>query len=114
MNEEFFGIFYIFLNFISLTVAEEESKTLGSHLLASHFLQEEITPKCDSQSEAGLPQGYDVYRDSNFSEVIKSVPVLHRLMDRVRELREEWPDHPTLTQVKYYILVNTVNKGASL
>uniref|UniRef100_A0A8W8MR76 Midasin n=1 Tax=Magallana gigas TaxID=29159 RepID=A0A8W8MR76_MAGGI len=80
-------------------LAEEESKTLGSHLLASHFLQEEITPKCDPQSEAGLPQGYDVYRDANFSEVIKCVPVLHRLMHRVTELREEWPDHPTLTQL---------------
>lgn len=61
-----------------------------------------------------MPQGYDVYRDANFSEVIKCVPVLHRLMHRVTELREEWPDHPTLTQVRCYTQVNTVNKGTSL
>lgn len=117
MNDKFFGIFIsilYLLEFYFLTVAEEESKTLGSHLLASHFLQEEITPKCDPQSEAGLPQGYDVYRDANFSEVIKCVPLLHRLMHRVTELREEWPHHPTLTQVRCYTQVNTVNKGTSL
>ena len=83
-----------------LAVAEEECGTLGSHLLASHFLQEQITPASCQQPEAGLPKGYDVYRDPNFSEVIKCIPVLQGLMGRVQELREEWPDHPTLSQVR--------------
>ena len=83
-----------------LAVAEEECGTLGSHLLASHFLQEQITPASCQQLEAGLPKGYDVYRDPNFSEVIKCIPVLQGLMGRVQELREEWPDHPTLSQVR--------------
>ncbi|XP_056015325.1 midasin-like isoform X2 [Ostrea edulis] len=80
-------------------LTEEESQTLGSHLLASQSLQEEITPNSGAHGEEEESQGYDVYHDPNLSEVIKCVPVLHRLMDRVRELREEWPDHPTLTQV---------------
>ncbi|XP_061171072.1 midasin-like [Saccostrea echinata] len=80
-------------------LSEVETQTLGSHLLASQSLQEEITPVYDNQAEKASPQGYDVYHDPNLSEVINCVPILQRLMVRVRELQEEWPDHPTLIQV---------------
>ncbi|XP_062606102.1 midasin-like, partial [Saccostrea cucullata] len=80
-------------------LSEVESQTLGSHLLASQTLQEEITHVYDNQDEKPSPQGYDVYRDPNLSEVIQCVPILQRLMVRVRELQKEWPDHPTLIQV---------------
>ena len=42
---------------------------------------------------------YDIYHDGNVPEVIQCCPVIHGLRSRVRELQEEWPDHPTLKQV---------------
>ncbi|XP_061171079.1 uncharacterized protein LOC133180624 [Saccostrea echinata] len=86
-------------------MSEVETQTLGNHLLASQSLQEEITPVYDNQAEKASPQGYDVYHDSNLSEVINCVPILQRLMVRVRELQEEWPDHPILIQVTQIVLL---------
>ena len=43
---------------------------------------------------------YNIYRDPNVPEVIKGIPVFKNLLTRVRQLQEEWPDHPTLKQVQ--------------
>ncbi|XP_062583313.1 midasin-like, partial [Saccostrea cucullata] len=78
-------------------LSEVERQTLGSHLVASQTLQEDISLYMIIRLR-NHHQGYDVYRDPNLSEVIQCVPILQRLMVRVRELQQEWPDHPTLIQ----------------
>lgn len=43
---------------------------------------------------------YDFYHDSNIAESKLCVPILESLTKRVLELLDEWPDHPTLNQVR--------------
>jgi glutaredoxin-related protein len=44
-------------------------------------------------------QVYDVYRDSNVTEVVKCRSVLDDLLKRVNQLLAEFPEWPTLVQV---------------
>lgn len=43
---------------------------------------------------------YDIYHDSNLKETAKVVPILLRFKTRLEQLLVEWPEHPTLAQVK--------------
>ena len=44
---------------------------------------------------------FDIYHDPLVSEASKVSPLLGSLVVRVREVLEEWPDNPVLTQVSY-------------
>ncbi|CAB3367536.1 Hypothetical predicted protein [Cloeon dipterum] len=39
---------------------------------------------------------YDFYRDPLPSEAVKGLPLLKAILQRVHELMQEWPEHPTL------------------
>lgn len=43
------------------------------------------------------------YKDSNVEEVKSSFHILEELRLRVKELLEEWPDHPTLKTVILFL-----------
>lgn len=43
---------------------------------------------------------YNFYHDSNINEIKLCIPVLDSVMNRVLQLLEEWPDHPTLYLVR--------------
>lgn len=42
---------------------------------------------------------YDIYHDSNLKEILQVLPILTSFKDRLQQLLEEWPEHPTLVQV---------------
>jgi len=47
---------------------------------------------------------YDFYRDSNIMAVKPSYQILKVLEFRISELLNEWPDHPVLQNVSFYIV----------
>jgi len=49
-------------------------------------------------------QIYDFYHDMNINEVHRLSSVLHGLKKRVKELLNEWSDHPSLLKVINRIL----------
>ena len=53
---------------------------------------------------------FDIYKDPAPSEAIAAVPVLTDLMERVKGLLKEWPDHPVLNQVytPYYVIFSSI------
>ena len=42
---------------------------------------------------------FDIYRDPLVSEASQVAPLLGTLVTRVKEVLEEWPENPILTQV---------------
>lgn len=44
-------------------------------------------------------KGYDFYKDSNVEEVKKCVPILDQVLKRIKQLLEQWPEHPTLQSI---------------
>ena len=43
---------------------------------------------------------YNIYKDPAPSENSKALKVLEDLMSKVEQFLSEWPEHPTLTQVR--------------
>ncbi|OXU25001.1 hypothetical protein TSAR_006385 [Trichomalopsis sarcophagae] len=43
---------------------------------------------------------YDYYKDSNVEEVKQCVPLLERISNKITELLNEWPEHPTLVSIR--------------
>ena len=81
-----------------------DPQVVGGHLLVSAALEEVINQH--SFAQLGVVQNpvvdhcYDVYRDANITEIIQCEPVIRRLLQRLQQLQEEWPDHPTLKQLE--------------
>uniref|UniRef100_A0A4W3JDL5 Midasin n=1 Tax=Callorhinchus milii TaxID=7868 RepID=A0A4W3JDL5_CALMI len=72
----------------------------GSQLLISSLIQNAISG--DLTSELVLPQDdlYDIYQHPNIEQAKQCQPVLENFTKRVKELLQEWPDHPALMQVR--------------
>lgn len=49
--------------------------------------------------DTGNSECYDFYKDSNVEEVRQCLPVLERIVDRVKSLLNEWPEHPSLKSI---------------
>ena len=85
----------------SLSANEIDPYLMGGHLLTSHKLQQQIhTDSNGSVMATETGRCYDIYHDPNLPEVMKCPPVLEGLVAKVTELLKEWPDHPTLKQVR--------------
>eukprot|EP00062_Callorhinchus_milii_P017796 gi/632970574/ref/XP_007901724.1/ PREDICTED: midasin [Callorhinchus milii] len=71
----------------------------GSQLLISSLIQNAISG--DLTSELVLPQDdlYDIYQHPNIEQAKQCQPVLENFTKRVKELLQEWPDHPALMQL---------------
>ncbi|XP_028395044.1 midasin-like isoform X2 [Dendronephthya gigantea] len=83
-----------------------------NHLLASSLLQKSLFA-CQSgsalQEQFNMgssnvlfhrkSEEYDIYHDSNFKEIIQVLPILKSFKSRLKQLLEEWPEHPTLVQL---------------
>ncbi|GLH08474.1 Midasin [Gryllus bimaculatus] len=53
-----------------------------------------------SKSASVIPERPpDFYHDSNMEEARQCLPVVSAIEKRTRELKKEWPDHPTLNQI---------------
>ncbi|XP_046422100.1 midasin [Neodiprion fabricii] len=44
-------------------------------------------------------KSYDFYKDSNVKEAKECLPILEHIVDRVRSLLIEWPEHPSLKAI---------------
>ncbi|XP_029647301.1 midasin-like [Octopus sinensis] len=81
-----------------------DMQVVGGHLLVVAALEEVInhneTTKLGVVKEPAPERYYDVYQDANISEIVQAEPVLRRLLQRLSQLLEEWPDHPTLRQLE--------------
>ncbi|KAL4232858.1 AAA ATPase midasin [Mactra antiquata] len=78
-----------------------DNKVLGGHIITSTVQQYYIL-QSHQQTTKGLLEDnviYDIYHDSYIPQVIQCLPVLSTLRNRVQELQQEWPDHPTLKQI---------------
>lgn len=64
--------------------------TVGVRLVQAH----------GSLDEQKKGKHYDFYHDTNIDEVKLCIPLLKSLTKRVMKLLQEWPDHPTLKQVR--------------
>lgn len=69
--------------------------SIGSYLLAADLQTADIFKPIKENCH------YDFYRDTNISESKQCVPLLNAIQKRVDELLSEWPDHPTLLQVRF-------------
>lgn len=79
------------------------SSELDTHLIPALCLGVRLACLSGTSGSADLEnrrKHYDFYHDSNIAESKLCVPILQSLTKRVLELLEEWPDHPTLNQVR--------------
>lgn len=51
----------------------------------------------------GRMRAYDFYKDCNVKEVRQCLPLCENILNRVDQLLEEWPEHPTLRSIKCII-----------
>lgn len=51
----------------------------------------------------GRMRTYDFYKDCNVEEVRQCLPLCENILNRVDQLLEEWPEHPTLKSIKCII-----------
>ncbi|XP_052133380.1 midasin [Frankliniella occidentalis] len=79
---------------------------LPSWILASYL----ASPKCNSvvsgSNVSPDDPSFDFYRTPCISEAQQCKPVLDGLLQRVNELLNEWPEHPTLNQI--VVVVNRI------
>ncbi|CAL4138118.1 unnamed protein product, partial [Meganyctiphanes norvegica] len=75
---------------------ELDRALLGAHILGNHS-------SCDLLSNAFksklISYPYDIYHDPNPDEAIKGRPLLEAVKERVNELLDQWPSHPTLEMI---------------
>ncbi|XP_076466261.1 midasin-like [Babylonia areolata] len=78
--------------------------SLGSHLVVCGTLVHSLKAGDTSQVRTALcppaPRCYNVYVDPNVEEVMACRRVLRGVEGRVRELQEEWPSNPILTELQ--------------
>jgi len=79
-----------------------ERSAISMHLLATNILQESI--RSSSVDNSSLSAPYDIYHDANVEEAVKCRPLLEKLVVRVRELLNDWPEYPTLVQLETIIM----------
>jgi len=51
----------------------------------------------------GQMRAYDFYKDCNVEEVKQCLPLCDNILNRVDQLLEEWPEHPTLRSIRCII-----------
>lgn len=51
----------------------------------------------------GRTKAYDFYKDCNVEEVKQCLPLCESILNRVDQLLEEWPEHPTLSSIRCII-----------
>ncbi|XP_064629159.1 midasin-like [Lineus longissimus] len=77
-----------------------DKELLGSHLLVNKLMQDAVQAGTKLGFSAKTSQKpYDIYHDANTSEVMPCLMVLDRMLAKLNELLESWPDHPTLKQL---------------
>lgn len=57
---------------------------------------------CES-TDGRRTKAYDFYQDGNVKEVKQCLPLCESILNRVGQLLEEWPDHPTLRSIRCII-----------
>ncbi|CAG5129149.1 unnamed protein product, partial [Candidula unifasciata] len=80
---------------------ETDGQVLGSHLLVGGSVLQYLELQNGSsvmQDVLKKPsrKSYNIYYDANVPEVMKCKAIIDSLRKRVKQLQEEWPDHPTL------------------
>jgi hypothetical protein len=81
-----------------------DKELLGNHLLVNKVIQGSVQAEGTLGFSVQTSQKpYDIYHDSSISEVMPCLPVLNRMMVKLNELLESWPDHPTLKQVNAFL-----------
>ncbi|XP_020296660.1 midasin-like [Pseudomyrmex gracilis] len=50
-----------------------------------------------------LERVYDFYKDSNVEEAKQCLPLCENILNRINQLLEQWPDHPTLRSIRCII-----------
>ena len=68
--------------------------SIGSYLLAADLNTIDTFHITKESSQ------YDFYRDTNISESKQCIPLLNAIQKRIDERLVDWPDHPTLIQVR--------------
>lgn len=48
-------------------------------------------------------RAYDFYKDSNVEEAKQCLPLCENILNRIDQLLEQWPDHPTLRSIRCII-----------
>ncbi|KAL6259531.1 hypothetical protein P5V15_009448 [Pogonomyrmex californicus] len=59
--------------------------------------------KSAEQNTGERMKTYDFYKDSNIEEVKQCLPLCESILNRVDQLMEEWPEHPTLRSIRCII-----------
>ncbi|GAB6026519.1 hypothetical protein CHUAL_012942 [Chamberlinius hualienensis] len=68
----------------------------GGHLIAASLIGNKLA---SGQKSPEKPKKYNFYYDSNISEVISCITILQNFSQRIYQILNEWPDHPSLLQV---------------
>eukprot|EP01018_Ginkgo_biloba_P038909 Gb_21123 [translate_table: standard] len=72
---------------------------LDEKILSGHLLQVCLVHQKFSQSSCARSHAYNIYKDSNTSEIVLMVEPLLNLKEKVNSLMKEWPEHPGLQQI---------------
>ncbi|XP_046863857.1 midasin-like [Xenia sp. Carnegie-2017] len=92
------------LSDVDLQDDSSPSHLIMSSMLMRYLSSHEEGAKIKHQFMSSLfekrGEEYDIYHDSNLKETVKVVPILLRFKTRLEQLLVEWPEHPTLAQVK--------------
>ncbi|XP_071957015.1 midasin-like [Antedon mediterranea] len=77
-----------------------DAKLFGSHLFQNGLVLAEINSEApvEKMTKTGT-KPFDIYHDAYVSEVVQCRPILDKLTVRIKELLDEWPDHPILKQL---------------
>ncbi|XP_068082683.1 midasin [Anabrus simplex] len=104
--------FRVILSVVSRGMSSTLDKRLAPSLILLTSLALNVGKSSEMSAELPLPgspsrhsktvftkKTSDFYRDSNPGEVRQCLPLLGNVKQRVQELLDQWPDHPTLSQV---------------
>ncbi|XP_039293225.1 midasin-like [Nilaparvata lugens] len=110
--EERFAVFKLLLSKfcrrcdVSLDYAVGAGLCVAAHIATRaghiHDDSDQVQELQDSSSKLRHRQ-YDFYNDAHIGESRQCLSLLRSLMERVHQLMLEWPDHPTLNQIKVLV-----------
>ncbi|KAJ1826138.1 AAA ATPase midasin, partial [Coemansia sp. RSA 2703] len=84
-------------------LAQMHGASLDASLRAAHAvaLARAVHPAPAHVAGVGMTEAYDFYRDARPSEILLVQPLAQSIIERVRFLAEEWPDHAVLQQIEH-------------
>ncbi|XP_060061378.1 midasin [Erinaceus europaeus] len=86
-------------HFYPLMGVELNNQLLGSQLLACTLSHNTLFGEVNSFLVMKPDGPYDFYQHPNVSEALQCQPVLQGFSEAVRQLLQEWPEHPALEQL---------------